>query len=135
VISNYTYITFPYYPKGDLYAIFKKARRYPDMYDEQTKVYLSYQMLVALNVLHEECKLAHRDFKLENLVLTNEYIVGIIDNSQCTGVDVMSNEDYVGTDGYLAPEVYDLDKEEGDEYHPRKIDIFALGVCLVMIYL
>lgn len=74
---------------------------------------------------------AHRDVKLENLLLTNDGHVKLCD----FGLSTVSDENgfvtgRVGTEGYAAPEVW-LDPSNPDrKYRGDAADIWSCGVCL-----
>jgi len=82
--------------------------------------------------MHEH-RFCHRDLSLENVLLTKEGVVKIID----FGVSKQYGEEnenfitqpgFVGKQGYCSPEVYNL-----NEYDGRANDIWALGVILFML--
>jgi len=76
--------------------------------------------------------LAHRDLKPDNLLLSNEFVLKITDFGFSTMLqDPSGNRNLrtvLGTDGYMAPEVYI------GSYEGKKVDIFAAGVILFIMY-
>ena len=79
------------------------------------------QILQALNYLHSR-GIAHRDLKLENIMLGEDNVVKIIDFGISTTTDSLHNT-ICGTPVYMAPEIV-----IGKEYDPCKADIWSLGV-------
>lgn len=82
---------------------------------------------------------AHRDLKLDNMVVTNEGTLKIIDfgvatvykspfndNSSVQKNSIIMAGGVVGSEPYLPPEVYIFDK-----YDPRGVDIWSLGIIFV----
>ena len=71
-------------------------------------------------------KLAHRDIKLENLLLTGDrQFVKIADFGLAKNVSEDSAKTVIGTAKYVAPEML-----AGGEYDGFKTDIWSCGVCL-----
>lgn len=73
--------------------------------------------------------LAHRDLKLDNVVVNEHGIMKLIDFGSAVVFrypfenDIVLASGIVGSDPYLAPEVYDLKK-----YDPRPTDIWSLAI-------
>ncbi|KAM7201640.1 Protein kinase-like domain containing protein [Rhypophila sp. PSN 637] len=86
------------------------------------------QILSGVTYLHS-MGLAHRDLKLDNVVVSEHGIMKIIDFGSAhvfkypfeSGIVPASG--IVGSDPYLAPEVYDEKK-----YDPRAVDIWSLAI-------
>ncbi|KAK0666104.1 putative nitrogen permease reactivator protein [Cercophora samala] len=111
------------YAPFDLFAIVmtgKMAR------EEVTCCFL--QILSGVTYLHS-MGLAHRDLKLDNVVVSERGIMKIIDFGSAhvfkypfeTSIVLASG--IVGSDPYLAPEVYDEKK-----YDPQAVDIWSLAI-------
>ncbi|SPO05919.1 related to protein kinase NPR1 [Cephalotrichum gorgonifer] len=88
------------------------------------------QLVSGVTYLHS-CGVAHRDLKLDNVVVTNGGIMKIIDFGSAhvfqypheSGIQYA--EGVVGSDPYMAPEVYDINTKA---YDPRASDIWSLGI-------
>jgi len=63
------------------------------------------QILEALNYTHKK-SIAHRDLKDENILITWEGTVKIIDFGLSKNFDVLQMSTVVGSPFYMAPEVY-----------------------------
>ena len=90
------------------------------------------QILTGVQYLHS-IGIAHRDLKLDNCVINKAGIVKIIDFGAATIFSYQDATSYliessgvVGSDPYLAPEVYIF-----DNYDPRPVDIWSLAIVFV----
>lgn len=81
-------------------------------------------LISTLEFIHSK-SYAHRDIKLENLLLTSDYQLKVADfGLSCLLTEVNSTK-YVGTTDYMAPEI-----NARMSYCGVKADLFALGVLL-----
>ena len=80
-----------------------------------------------LSYLHSH-RIAHGDLKPENFLLTTSGHLKIADfgSSQLTRAGHLVRRT-TGTPAFMAPEMC-----EGESYHARMADVWALGVCLYM---
>lgn len=83
------------------------------------------QILMAIEHCHRH-SVTHRDIKLDNILLTEDEIIKIIDFGFSTHTpENMVSRIHCGTPSYVAPEII-LKKE----YFGPKADVWALGVVL-----
>ncbi|KAI9826063.1 MAG: serine/threonine protein kinase [Thelocarpon impressellum] len=86
------------------------------------------QIVNGVRYLHS-MGLAHRDLKLDNVVVSEQGIMKIIDFGSASVYrypfenDIVLAQGIVGSDPYLAPEVYDQKK-----YDPQPVDIWSLAI-------
>lgn len=87
------------------------------------------QLISTLSYLHSKC-IAHRDIKLENVMLTDRYQVKLIDFgfSTCIPND-QKIKIFCGTPSYMAPEIV-----KKSEYCGPPTDIYAAGVLLFTFF-
>jgi len=87
------------------------------------------QIFEAISYLHQK-DISHRDIKLENILMNNNYEVKIIDfgfglyNPSHKKIDF-----FCGTPKYIAPEILN-----GNGYFGEKVDLWSLGVLIYKIY-
>lgn len=97
--------------------------------DESTLRYIFLQITKAIHELHK-AGIAHRDIKLENIMLTETYEIKIIDLGYGIPLAGRSSSGFMksrlGTYMYMAPEI--LNKQV--MYQGQDADCFALGVCM-----
>ena len=87
------------------------------------------QIFDAMNYLHKN-HMAHRDIKLENILMTKEYEIKIID----FGFGMFNPENklqnfYCGTPNYMPPEI-----AYKKPYDGQKADLWSLGVLVYKMY-
>lgn len=111
------------YAPFDLFAIVMTGKM------SREEVYCSFLQIVSgVKFLHS-MGLAHRDLKLDNVVVNEHGIMKIIDFGSASVFrypfenDIVLATGIVGSDPYLAPEVYDTSK-----YDPRPTDIWSLAI-------
>lgn len=115
---------------GDLYDFCKRCS------EEQKRSFIV-QMFEALDVVHKN-KIIHRDIKLQNFVVNREDDLKLIDFGYAVEAErQFITSTYVGTVGYIAPEVKDSHYE--DAYRPYEYsaesDVWATGVAIwEMVY-
>lgn len=83
------------------------------------------QLLISVMYLHNEKNVAHRDLKLENIMLDSERNVRLIDFGISRQGDIMTT--ICGSYPYVAPEIY-----QGRPYD-KSIDVWSLGVILYVL--
>ena len=68
------YFVMPFIKGAELYKYYKKKQRFPE---EEVRFYAA-QIIIALGYLHEK-NIAHRDLKLENILLDSDGYIKLID--------------------------------------------------------
>ena len=109
----------------------KEIKNQKGISEHKTKIFkkIFRQIFDAMNYLH--CNhMAHRDIKLENILLTKEYEIKIID----FGFGMLNPENkiqyfFCGTPNYMPPEII-----EKKGYNGQKADLWSLGILLYKIY-
>lgn len=94
--------------------------------DEARRVFM--QIVEGTRYLHET-NIAHRDLKLENILLDADQKIKVIDFGFSIGTqkDKTLNT-FCGTPSYMAPEL--VNKKD---YHGSHVDIWALGILLYIL--
>ena len=88
------------------------------------------QMLDALDYMHEQASVCHRDLKLENILIDGQLTFKLIDMGVSASGDLDRVSGAVGSCRYVAPEVL-----TDHTYDGRKVDLFSIGVLLfVMVH-
>jgi len=119
--GNY-YVVMEYAP-FDLFAIVMTGKM-----SREEVTCCTLQILNGVTYLHS-MGLAHRDLKLDNVVVNEHGIMKIIDFGSAAVFkypfedEIVLASGIVGSDPYLAPEVYDLSK-----YDPQPTDIWSLAI-------
>ena len=118
------YITQEYLENGNLLSYFNSKQ---DI-DEDTIKKLFIQILYAVQYLHNEIKVIHRDLKMENILLDQNNNVRITDFGLCCPIinDKKSSDESMngGSPAYVAPELI-----LGQKY-TESVDVWALGIIL-----
>jgi len=82
-------------------------------------------LLSAVSHAHEN-GFAHRDIKLENILIGNDYSLKLADFGFAAKIhENRKFERVLGTEGYMAPEI-----QANLKYDGKNVDVFALGVVL-----
>ncbi|EAR87236.2 Serine/Threonine kinase domain protein (macronuclear) [Tetrahymena thermophila SB210] len=111
------YFIMEYMPGGELFHHIKKRQRF----QEQTCVYYSAQVILALEYLHEKLNVIYRDLKPENILMDEDGNVKLSDFGLAKSTAFTKNYSFCGTPEYLAPEII---KQEG---HSKPVDFWTLG--------
>jgi len=97
--------------------------------EEDTSRVLYRQVLEGVEYLHKN-NIVHNDIKDENIIVTEDLVVTIIDFGSATVDHGEMTRTYCGSEPYTSPEV-----AQGGRYHRVSQEIWSLGVLLfVMVY-
>ena len=120
-----SYIILEYAKNRDL----EQYIRFPKTgFGENLSKIIFYRIAKSIEAIHEK-ETCHRDIKLDNILLDDDYHPKLSDFGLAThNSDDLT--DYTGTPGYMAPEI-----TEGGKYDGFKVDIFSLGVTLFRLTL
>ena len=118
---------------GNHGSLFDAVLKTQNGFSEDVCKYIFSQILKGVEDLHKN-GICHRDIKLENMILIGDnYEIKLCDFGFST-VFLDENykkkklDEYKGTPKYMAPEIFEGIKYEGD-----KIDIFSLGASLFVL--
>jgi serine kinase len=118
------YMVEEYAPRGDLLHHIQSRGAASE---EQARHWML-QLLDAINYMHN-CGLAHRDLKLENLLLDADWNIKICDFGFTKRINNRDlSQTYCGSKSYAAPEIL-----KGQPYDPIKADVWAMGVILYIM--
>lgn len=121
-IDNY-YIVMEYCSRGELFNYIVSKHRL----NENEAAYFFYQLINGLEYIHS-VGISHRDIKPENLLLTNNYILKIIDFGLSNYYQENINKFLrtpCGSPCYSSPEMV-----SGKSYDGFKVDIWSCGIVL-----
>ena len=126
-MTPFQYILLELVNGGCLFDYVAHAGRFEEKY---ARHYFN-QLLSGLNHIHAS-GFAHRDIKLENLMLDDQFnlkiadfgFADIIQGRDCSG----KLEGKMGTLGYMAPEIH-----LGEAYSGQSVDLFAAGIILFVL--
>jgi serine/threonine protein kinase len=107
-------IVMKYYPRGDMYYYINKGL------PEYVVQHYAKQLIEALVHCHS-CGVSHRDVKLDNLLLTDEWNIKLCDFGLSTTKEI--EDTYCGTADYAPPEVL-----AHIPYNPMLADTWSYGV-------
>ena len=128
-VSQNKYIILEWAENGDLFDF---TLGFQEPLGEQLARFYFFQILSAVEYLHTDQKIIHRDFKLENILVDSNFNLKICDftlaKTIAEGSIVGVFYSNVGTERYMAPEIH-----EGKPYKGTTTDIFALGVILFVM--
>ncbi|XP_060071115.1 testis-specific serine/threonine-protein kinase 3-like [Ylistrum balloti] len=123
--TSRTYFIMEYAARGDL---LRYVQRYGPLHEVLARHWFD-QSCKAVEYLHSQA-IAHRDLKLENILLDSNYSVKIGDLGfvkDNLGPNHLSKT-FCGSKSYVAPEIL-----KGRPYDPRKSDVWALGAVLFIM--
>jgi len=125
--ASSVYMVLEYFDGRDLFAIMEERLYKP--VTEQTANNIFKQLISAVSYCHG-LGLAHRDIKLENIMMNSSENIKLIDFGLCDFVTDNNNrkrycQDSVGSPAYIAPEIL-----SGKPYDGQVADIWSCGVVL-----
>ena len=110
----------PFVRGGELYKIYESQKRF----DEATVRFYAAQLAVAIGYLHSK-GIAHRDLKLENILVDETGYLKIIDYGLAKMLkENDESQSFCGTPEYLAPEMIK------GEPHDKTVDWWAMGILM-----
>lgn len=119
------YLVFDLIMGGELFDYIIQA---PTLTERTVRTIFA-QILQGVVYIHGK-GLAHRDLKLENILLDENFRVKIADFGTSKLVDRYGKlQTYIGTPGYMAPEI----QKGGHRYKGYNADMFSLGCILFML--
>ena len=94
---------------------------------EEAGKFFIHQIINILEHLQKE-GIAHRDFKLENILLDDQLNLKLLDFGLASQKNIECLCEKVGTIDCMAPEIH-----EGKVYHGTEVDLFSVGVIAYQI--
>lgn len=134
--KGYLFIILEYYPCGDLYEaiILERLSR-----ETEAIRSLMLQLIDGVSFLHKN-GVYHRDLKPENILLfhdpENDSLLPRIGDFGLVTTQKFVNDIGTGSNRYMAPEQYEVPAFHSSDvyyYDASKVDIWALGICLLNI--
>jgi len=115
------------YVKGQTLSSYLKSKKDNKLSESEIKL-LFKQILCGIQYCHKS-NIVHRDIKLENILITEDCIIKIIDFgfSTCSPINTKSYI-FCGTPSYMAPEIVSR-----VDYCGPPVDMWALGVLLYIV--
>ena len=120
------YAIFEYLHNGELFNyVLKINRKFPE--DISRKLF--YDLIKGVETCHK-CGIIHGDIKLENILLSSNFNIKLIDFGFAKRIDEGLFSSLIGTKFYAAPECF---TSSVMEYQGIPSDIFSLGVVLFLL--
>lgn len=121
-------LVLEYCSRGDLYEAIQNNKG-PSTSQDIKDVFL--QILNALNFCHSH-QVYHRDLKPENILVADDWSIKLCDWGLATTTKIISNKDEfdIGSERYMAPELFDAEIES---YDASKIDLWSIGIILLTL--
>lgn len=120
--GKYSYIMYPLLSNGSLLDFLLKAVKLRRRLSLDLQQYICKQICEALKYMHQVDLMAHGDIKGDNIMITDDYRMILIDLGMSEPVD-KTLTDTTGTSSYNGPEINGY-----TEYSIARSDLHALGV-------
>jgi serine/threonine protein kinase len=122
------FITMEYSKYGDFFNLLNKTEK---GFPLNVALYYFVQLVEGIQAIHKS-DLMHRDIKLENILLDENYDLKITDlefSERLTDDDgnYIKSQRIVGSEAYMAPELF-----SNKEYFGDKADIYSCGITLYL---
>ncbi|CAD8099810.1 unnamed protein product [Paramecium sonneborni] len=122
------------------YLLMEKGQQNLEQYLKQReKQYLEIEELhkileQLINIFEylQQKNIAHRDIKLENILIMEGFQLKACDVGCSSKVETISTISVVGTKSYLAPELLNAETNRF-KHNPFKSDVYSLGLCLLYL--
>ena len=140
--GNYLFFILEFMNNGDLDTFYNANKVLQKKVPEEKLWEIFYKSISGLKYIHEK-GLIHRDIKLENIFLDDNFNIKIGDFNCSAAKDeesaanftdkeddlesMINGRTFIGTEGYMAPEVFRNRKFNNYEYG-QKADVFSMGV-------
>ncbi|OAG28820.1 polo-like kinase 1 [Nematocida displodere] len=119
--KNFVFLIMEICHNKSMMDFLKRSKKIEERY---VRVFLL-QIVSALEYLHKECSVIHRDMKLANLFLDKSFNIKVGDFGLAAVIDREERKKTIcGTPNYIAPEVL-FNSESG---HSFEVDIWSVGV-------
>lgn len=121
-------LVLEYCSRGDLYEAIQNGQGPSSSHDIKD---VFFQILNALEFCHSH-NVYHRDLKPENILITEDWSIKLCDWGLATTTRKITNKNEfdVGSERYMAPELFDTKLES---YDASKIDIWSVGIILLTL--
>ena len=123
--KNY-YIVSEIVKSGNLMELLENLMEREEMLELEDVARIIKQLLLAINHMHQQ-GIAHRDIKLDNILMDEEGRVKLIDFGFALYTHDKKLSDHIGTPLYKAPEIVN-----GEEYG-ISVDIWAIGIVTMLL--
>lgn len=121
--KEFVYLVMEMCHNKSMMDLLKKKKK---IEEKHARVFLL-QMISALDYLHKECSVVHRDMKLANLFLDKNFNIKVGDFGLAAVIEREERKKTIcGTPNYIAPEIL-FNYADG---HSFEVDIWSVGVIL-----
>ena len=121
-----TYLVMEYHSGGDIYEAIRAGR---GPRDQGTVYEFMCQLIDAVRYCHSK-GIYHRDIKPENILIASDGSIKLADFGLASK-DKTTNEFGVGSERYMAPELFD--QHNVSEYDAEQADIWSIGIVLLNV--